>query len=51
VNRHSNFWVCFWLYMILMFGTDGEDTRKGLDRIGNTLDRIEAKLDALQAAK
>jgi hypothetical protein len=40
VKHPGHFWICFWLFMILMFGES--DSAKQLKAINAKLDRIEA---------
>lgn len=41
----GHFWICFWLFLVVWFGTIDDHTGKTLDRIADTLARIETKLD------
>jgi hypothetical protein len=45
-NHPGHFWICFWLALILLFGTS--DLTRSLDRVADTLVRIETKLDTLR---
>lgn len=41
-------WICLWLFLILILGTVDDRTHRSLDRLNETMARIETRLDTLR---